>query len=146
MVQQNHPCNQCGNTFSQSAALKIHLLTHTGEKPFQCNHCNKVFSQKGNLKMHLMAHNGKKPYKCNLCDQEWGAGTSHLPDVCPGRHVVQVEPHYIAWDRKLAEAEPHRSELQVIEASDPRLSTRAERINLYHWLLGQSILVLDSLL
>ncbi|XP_071037979.1 zinc finger protein OZF [Parasteatoda tepidariorum] len=48
-----HQCNVCGKIFPHRSGLKMHSLTHTGERPFKCKLCNKSFSQKGNLMRHV---------------------------------------------------------------------------------------------
>lgn len=34
-----HRCKFCGKGFSSDSALKIHIRSHTGERPFACNDC-----------------------------------------------------------------------------------------------------------
>ncbi|KAI8356651.1 hypothetical protein BD560DRAFT_406505 [Blakeslea trispora] len=51
-------CNQCQKTFSRPSSLRIHILSHTGEKPHICPHsgCGKRFSVQSNMRRHLKVH------------------------------------------------------------------------------------------
>ncbi|CAL1279629.1 unnamed protein product [Larinioides sclopetarius] len=62
-----HCCPHCEYTAIRVSDVKRHLLTHTGEQPFECSYCGKSFSQKGNLATHMLIHTGEKPFNCSVC-------------------------------------------------------------------------------
>lgn len=51
-------CDVCNSAFSRNNTLKTHMMTHSGEKPFECPFpgCDKRFSERGNMKTHLKIH------------------------------------------------------------------------------------------
>ncbi|KAK0213086.1 hypothetical protein DFS33DRAFT_95325 [Desarmillaria ectypa] len=49
-----HACGYCGKRFSRPSGLKIHLTTHTGDKPYICpeDGCGRAFSVRSNMRRH----------------------------------------------------------------------------------------------
>ena len=73
--KKSHKCTEpgCSATFSRPSRLQTHLLSHTGDRPFQCDKCDKTFTRNAHLKRHILVnHEGQRTpsqlVNCDLCD------------------------------------------------------------------------------
>ncbi|XP_064628134.1 sal-like protein 1 isoform X2 [Lineus longissimus] len=61
-------CGICGKVLFTPSGFKLHLLSHTGERPHQCTVCGRKFLQRSTLKTHVKGvHSSYRPYSCNIC-------------------------------------------------------------------------------
>lgn len=56
---QVYPCKFCNKVISTSTQLRVHLRTHTNERPYKCIFCDKAFKEKGKLARHKNNIHGK---------------------------------------------------------------------------------------
>ncbi|XP_073670671.1 uncharacterized protein [Paramisgurnus dabryanus] len=70
MHREKH-CEQCGKGYLSISSLKVHMMTHSGERPFQCSKCDMRFRTRDTLIGHERIHTGEKPYKCPHCEMSF---------------------------------------------------------------------------
>src|SRR6218665_3055466 len=66
-------CQLSQKSCTQSSQLRIHMKTHTGEKPYTCQLCQKSFSRSDGLQEHMRTHTEKKLYECQFCQKSYAS-------------------------------------------------------------------------
>ncbi|KAJ1305311.1 hypothetical protein OPQ81_000333 [Rhizoctonia solani] len=92
-----YECQYCGKRFNRPSSLKIHVNTHTGEKPYQCTFpsCGRRFSVMSNMRRHSRVHNQPPGAPgANLSewrsDDEEGSVSSASASACGSPSLVGV--------------------------------------------------------
>ncbi|XP_041105803.1 zinc finger protein 91-like isoform X2 [Polyodon spathula] len=55
-LKQMFGCDQCDYSTYSSYNLKVHIRTHTGEKPYRCSECETTFRTPSHLNRHKQIH------------------------------------------------------------------------------------------
>lgn len=64
-------CDICSSSFNRAATLKLHKSTvHTDVRKEICQICGAGFKVKKNLQRHIDRHLGKKMYTCSICGKQ----------------------------------------------------------------------------
>ena len=51
-LKNQFPCNLCPKSHPLKSHLKLHMRTHTGDKPYACSECDKLFPQQSIFNSH----------------------------------------------------------------------------------------------
>ena len=49
-------CPYCEKSWNNQYKLQRHLLTHTGDRPYECDICQRKFTQKSHMEGHKVLH------------------------------------------------------------------------------------------
>uniref|UniRef100_H0XUK4 Zinc finger and SCAN domain-containing protein 10 n=1 Tax=Otolemur garnettii TaxID=30611 RepID=H0XUK4_OTOGA len=69
--ERPHTCHLCSRRFRQSSHLSKHLLTHSSEPAFLCDDCGKAFRRSEHLVAHRRVHTGERPFSCQACGRSF---------------------------------------------------------------------------
>ncbi|XP_010014865.1 PREDICTED: zinc finger protein 493-like, partial [Nestor notabilis] len=78
---QYYQCAECEYATYILSNLKLHVRTHTGERPYSCSVCQKKFRTSSHLKRHEVMHYNSDYLKCRNCDfstNKWLSLKQHL--------------------------------------------------------------------
>ncbi|TFK44418.1 hypothetical protein BDQ12DRAFT_672961 [Crucibulum laeve] len=81
-----YECSYCGKGFNRPSSLKIHLNSHTGEKPFICpvESCGRSFSVLSNMRRHARVHTQNSVKGKESDDEIGGNAIGSKPDSSYG--------------------------------------------------------------
>lgn len=64
IIVKKHICEYCSKSFKTKLSLKVHVRSHTNERPFICQECGKSFKTYSAVNNHRAAHSTDKKFKC----------------------------------------------------------------------------------
>jgi len=86
---RNFKCGQCGKFLKTRFTAKIHVFSHTKEKPFKCPFCPQSFSHRSTLVNHKKIHS-EPEFQCPNC-LAWFARKANLKRHLRVVHKVSAE-------------------------------------------------------
>lgn len=83
-------CTICGIKLFNKTALKVHMRTHSIERPFKCEVCDATFRHSFDVVVHKRLHTGERPFSCKFCDQTFIANTNMTKHL-KAKHFEEYE-------------------------------------------------------
>ncbi|KAI5640560.1 zinc-finger associated domain (zf-AD) domain-containing protein [Phthorimaea operculella] len=90
-------CNKAFKRRQTLKSLIKHLLVHEDKCRHVCSYCNKAFKRRQTLKVHMYTHTGDKPLSCKWCDERFSYAStlrSHRLRAHPDKMAQHVASQY----------------------------------------------------
>ncbi|KAM4567426.1 zinc finger protein 574 isoform 1-T2 [Fundulus diaphanus] len=121
-------CDICLKEFAYNSTFRVHMRTHTDERPFECATCGKRFRQLPHLQDHERIHSGLRPFCCWICGKSFSVAarlTEHArthsgekPYPCPHCSAAfRSRPNLDKHLRQHKDLPPEAAE-QVVHAAE----------------------------
>ncbi|XP_039591367.1 zinc finger protein PLAGL2 isoform X1 [Polypterus senegalus] len=96
LTQEPSECEVCGLLFSTQDKLRVHVYSHTGQKPYHCSQpdCSKAFVSKYKLFRHMATHSPQKTHQCTFCEKMFHRKDhlkNHLQTHDPNKEAFKCE-------------------------------------------------------
>ncbi|XP_053688043.1 zinc finger protein 8-like [Sabethes cyaneus] len=122
--EKKFQCPYCHTLFALAFQLKIHINTHTGQKPYVCKNCGKGFAQPSNLHVHVKKHCHKRTeYETMIVGQP---ATQQQESLTPDSSIA-TQPSYHALPLHHQHTLPPRTAHQ--QQHSPHLAPEAATIS-----------------
>lgn len=74
-------CDQCGKSYPPGY-IRIHMLTHSNDRPYSCKYCPKRFKVPGGLHSHILwNHKRTRNHKCEVCNATFITSSSRSSHI-----------------------------------------------------------------
>lgn len=74
-------CDQCGKSYPPGY-IRIHMLTHSNDRPYSCKYCPKRFKVPGGLHSHILwNHKRTRNHKCEVCNATFISSSSRSSHI-----------------------------------------------------------------
>jgi len=140
-------CAKCGKGFSVKCNLKAHEETHKSvyERPFKCDQCFHTSTTLPLLKLHMNSHTGDRPFICDLCGESYKRPSNlrrHRRVMCkyrPGAPTLSITEDIKPPKRlQLKTVIVHKSSPNIVSQMDADGTNYVEQPSAYYEVVTES--------